>query len=237
MKKAIILLSGGLDSATISAIAKSQGYELFGLSFYYGQRHEIEIDCAKKIAKFFNFKEHKIAEIDLKIFGNSALTDNIAVPKSNQPYFNNIQDDLQPTPITYVPARNTIFLSYALAYGEVLKAFDIFIGINSIDYSGYVDCRKEFIDAFTNLANLATDATVKNNAKFNIHAPLVNMDKKTIITTGLNLGVDYSLTHSCYDPEIIYGKFISCGQCDSCRIRLNGFKMANQEDKILYKKI
>jgi len=237
MKKAIILLSGGLDSATVCAIAKSQGYELYGLSFFYGQRHEIEINCAKKIAKFFNFKEHKIAQIDLKIFGNSALTDDIAVPKSNQPFIASNSIDSKSTPITYVPARNTIFLSYALAYGEVIKAFDIFIGINSIDYSGYVDCRKEFVDAFTNLANLATDATVKNNARFEIHAPLADMDKKTIITTGLNLKVDYSLTHSCYDPEIIGTNIYSCGQCDSCRIRLNGFKMANQEDKILYKNL
>lgn len=233
MKKAIILLSGGLDSATTSAIAKTQNFELYGLSFYYGQRHQIEIESSKNIAKFFNFKQHKIVNIDLRTFGNSALTDNFDVPKSQN--FSEIKfDQFQFAPITYVPARNTIFLSYALAYGEVLDSFDIFIGVNSIDYSGYVDCRKEFIEAFNNLANLATDKSVKTNKKFKIHSPLINMDKKTIIQTGTQLGVDYSITHSCYDPVYVDNKIYSCAKCDSCIIRLNGFKNANLVDPIQY---
>ena len=233
MKKAIILLSGGLDSATISAIAKKNNFELYGLSFDYGQRHQIELQSAKKIADFFNFKEHKIAKIDLRIFGNSALTDDLLVPKTND--FNDIKiNQSQIAPITYVPARNTIFLSYALAYGEVIKSFDIFIGVNSVDYSGYVDCRAEFIKAFNDLANLATDISVKSGNKFIIHSPLINMDKKTIIETGINLGVDYSITHSCYDPLYVNNEVVSCKKCDSCILRLNGFKEANLTDPIKY---
>ncbi len=234
MKKAIILISGGLDSATVSAIAKSQNFELYGLSFDYGQRHKIELENATKIANFFSFKEHKIAKIDLRIFGHSALTADIEVPKSSLAFDKNKQIDDE-IPVTYVPARNTIFLSYCLAYCEVINAFDIFIGVNAIDYSGYPDCRKEFINAFTNMANLACASTINSVNKFTIHTPLSDMDKKTIINTGVNLGVDYGLTHSCYDPEIIENKTYSCGKCDSCRIRLKGFSDANISDKILYK--
>lgn len=232
MKKAIILVSGGLDSSTVCAIAKEQNFELYGLSFDYGQRHKVELESAKKIVKFFNFKDHRIANIDLRIFGNSALTSEIEVPKSKQSYQKN---EVKNIPITYVPARNTIFLSYALAFGEVIQAFDIFIGVNALDYSGYPDCREEYIQAYQTMANLATASTVNKANHFVIHAPLKNMDKKTIIQTGVDLGVDFSLTHSCYDPEIIDNKIISCGQCDSCRIRLHGFAMAKLKDNIIYK--
>ena len=235
MKKAIILISGGLDSGVVSAIAKEQNYELFGLSFDYGQRHKIEIECAKNIANFFSFKEHKIINIDLRVFGKSALTDNIEVPKS-QLDFNRNQQVKNDIPITYVPARNTIFLSYCLAFCEVVNAFDIFIGVNAVDYSGYPDCREDFIEAFTNMANLACASTINSQNKIKIHTPLSGMDKKTIIETGRNLNFDFGLTHSCYDPDIIDGKIYSCGQCDSCRIRLKGFSDANIGDKILYKK-
>jgi len=234
MKKAVILISGGLDSATISGIAKAQNFELYGLSFDYGQRNKIELESAKKIADFFSFKEHKIANIDLRIFGKSALTADIAVPKSKFAFDKNqqISDEI---PITYVPARNTIFLSYCLAYCEVINAFDIFIGVNAIDYSGYPDCRKDYVNAFTSMANLACASTIDLQNRFTIHTPLSDMDKKTIILNGIKLGVDYSLTHSCYDPEFIDQKIYSCGQCDSCRIRLKGFADANSIDKILYR--
>lgn len=235
MKKAVILISGGLDSATISGIAKAQNFELYGLSFDYGQRHKIELECAKKISNFFSFKEHKIAKIDLRIFGNSALTADIEVPKSQFAFDKKLQINDQ-IPITYVPARNTIFLSYCLAYCEVINAFDIFIGVNAIDYSGYPDCRKEYINAFTAMADLACASTLNLKNRFKIHTPLSDMDKKTIILNGLNLGVDYSLTHSCYDPEIIDEKIYSCAECDSCRIRIKGFKEANSIDNILYRK-
>jgi len=234
MKKAVILISGGLDSATISGIAKAQNFELYGLSFDYGQRHKIELESAKKIADFFSFKEHKTANIDLRIFGKSALTADIAVPKSKFA-FNKNQQISDEIPITYVPARNTIFLSYCLAYCEVINAFDIFIGVNAIDYSGYPDCRKDYINAFTSMANLACASTIDLQNRFTIHTPLSDMDKKTIILNGIKLGVDYSLTHSCYDPEFIDQKIYSCGQCDSCRIRLKGFADANSIDKILYR--
>jgi 7-cyano-7-deazaguanine synthase len=234
MKKAVILISGGLDSATISGIAKAQNFELYGLSFDYGQRHKIELESARKIADFFLFKEHKIAEIDLRIFGKSALTADIAVPKSKFAFDKNQQINGE-IPVTYVPARNTIFLSYCLAYCEVINAFDIFIGVNAVDYSGYPDCRKEYISAFTSMANLACASTINSQNQFTLHTPLSNMDKKTIILNGLKLGVDYSLTHSCYDPEIIEDKVYSCGQCDSCRIRIKGFGEANSIDKILYR--
>lgn len=226
MKKAIVLLSGGLDSATVLAIAKNLGFELYALSFCYGQRHEIELASAKKIAGNFNVKEHKIAKIDLRIFGGSALTDEIEVPKSATGSAN--------IPITYVPARNTIFLSYALAYAEVVEAFDIFIGVNAVDYSGYPDCRPNFIQAFEKLAKLATAAGIKENGKFRIHAPLISMSKKEIIETGTKLGVDYSKTHSCYDPIRKNKKIYACGRCDSCRFRLNGFAEAKIADPLKY---
>jgi 7-cyano-7-deazaguanine synthase len=230
MKTAIILLSGGLDSATTCAIAKSQGFELYGLSFFYGQRHKIELESAKKIANFFQFKEYKVANIDLRIFGGSALTADIAVPKNQDEIINN------QIPITYVPARNTVFLSYALAYSEVISCFDIFIGVNAVDYSGYPDCRKEFINAYEKMANLACASTVQNKGKIKIHTPLIDLKKSQIIKIGEQLGVDYSITHSCYDPIEINQEFYSCGKCDSCKIRLKGFKDAGLIDKIKYVK-
>jgi 7-cyano-7-deazaguanine synthase len=240
MKKAIILLSGGLDSTTVLAIAKSQGYECFALSFDYGQRHLVELEVAKKIAILSGVKDHKIAKIDLRIFGGSSLTqEGISMPKSSQNASKTNKDKQEAAliPNTYVPARNTIFLSYALAYGETIDAYDVFIGANAVDYSGYPDCRSEFIEAFEKMANLATAKTVETSAKFKIHAPLLKLSKKQIIETGLKLGVDYSKTHSCYDPKIIEGKIISCKSCDSCRFRLKGFEDAGVDDKIFYEEL
>jgi 7-cyano-7-deazaguanine synthase len=227
MKKAIVLLSGGLDSTTVLAIAKNLGYEIYALSFSYGQRHEIELKSAEAIAKKFEAKEHKTAKIDLRIFGKSSLTSEISVPKDQDLSQKNI-------PSTYVPARNTIFLSYALAYAEVTGAFDIFIGVNAVDYSGYPDCRPDFINAFENLANLATAVGSENKGNFKIHAPLISMSKKEIIENGIALEVDYSLTHSCYDPILKNDEVIACGHCDSCRLRLDGFEAAKKKDPIIY---
>ncbi len=228
--KAIVLLSGGLDSATVLAIAKKSGCEIYALSFDYGQRHKIELESAKKIAVQNGVAEHKIAQIDLRIFGGSALTADLAVPKQLTTY------DLQlaTIPITYVPARNTIFLSYALAYAEVVGAFDIFVGVNAVDYSGYPDCRPDFIRAFEKLANLATAVGVEGKGKFKIHAPLIKMSKKEIIEAGTQLGIDYSKTHSCYDPITREEKIFACGKCESCRLRLAGFSAANVSDPICY---
>jgi 7-cyano-7-deazaguanine synthase len=231
-KKAIVLLSGGLDSTTTLAIAKKQKFEIYALSFDYEQRHKIELKSARKIAKKFLVKEHKIAKIDLRIFGKSALTDQIEVPK-NKGKSNYKNGNI--IPITYVPARNTIFLSYALAYAETVDANDIFIGVNAIDYSGYPDCRPEFIDNFEKMANFATAKTGKN--KFKINTPLINLSKEEIIKLGNQLGVDYSLTYSCYDPKIIGNKTYSCGLCDSCKIRLDGFKKNKIKDKISYQNL
>lgn len=234
-KKAIVLLSGGLDSTTTTGIAKNLGFKVYALSFSYGQRHEIELEFAKKVAKKLNVYEHKIAKIDLRAFGGSALTDEISVPKDNEnSNFN--QNDAGKIPITYVPARNTIFLSYALAYAEVIGAFDIFIGVNAIDYSGYPDCRPEFIETFEKLANLATAAGTENKGTFKIHTPLIKLSKKEIIELGIKNGIDYSITHSCYDPIIENDKIISCGQCDSCKLRLDGFKLAGLRDELEYLK-
>lgn len=225
--KAVILLSGGLDSATTLAIAKSLGYSCYALTFRYGQRHQIEIQSAKRVAGVLGAAEHRIIDIDLKSFGGSALTDtNIAVPKDRQDFDGAI-------PITYVPARNTIFLSYALALAEIVGAFDIFIGVNSTDYSGYPDCRGEFISEFEKLANLATAASVQGKGKFKIHTPIIKMTKAEIIQTGIKLGVDYSLTHSCYDPD---ERGRSCGRCDSCLLRLKGFAEAGTKDPLKYVK-
>jgi 7-cyano-7-deazaguanine synthase len=243
MKNAIVLLSGGLDSATVLAIAKNSGFETYALSFSYGQRHKVELESAKKIAAELGAKEHKIAEIDLRIFGGSALTSDIAVPKlvvsrqSTVVSRKSSTDDLRLTtkiPITYVPARNTIFLSYALAYAEVVGAFDIFIGVNAVDYSGYPDCRPDFISAFEKLSDLATAAGVENKGRFKIHAPLIKMSKKEIIEKGIVLGVDYGMTHSCYDPIVENEKIYACGKCDSCRLRLAGFAAARTKDPIDY---
>ncbi len=225
--KAIVLLSGGLDSATTLAIARDEQLDCFALTFAYGQRHKKEIQNAEKVAKSLGVVEHRIIKIDLNAFGGSAITDSeIEVPKDRE----NL-DNHSDIPITYVPARNTIFLSYALAWAEVLGAFDIFIGVNSTDYSGYPDCRGEFITAFQRMANLATAAAVEGKGQYTIHSPLLGMTKAQIILRGTQLGVDYSLTHSCYDPD---SKGRSCGRCDSCRLRLKGFAEAGLKDPIEY---
>jgi len=228
-KKAVVLLSGGLDSATTLAIAQNLGFQCYALTFGYGQRHSIETKSAEKVAKSLDVTDHKIVNIDLAVFGGSALTDSgIDVPKDRADL-----DQTEKIPSTYVPARNTIFLSYTLAWAEVLGAFDIFIGVNSTDYSGYPDCRAEFIEAFEKTANLATAAAVEKKGKYKIHTPIIQMTKAQIIKTGTKLQVDYSLTHSCYDPNKD-GR--SCGRCDSCRLRLRGFAQARIKDPIEYVK-
>jgi 7-cyano-7-deazaguanine synthase len=225
MKRAVVLLSGGLDSATTLAIAIAQGYEVYALSFDYGQRHKIEIDAARRIARALGAKEHRVAKIDMWIFGGSALTDDVDVPKKRS------QTEIgRGIPVTYVPARNTIFLSYSLALAEILGARDIFVGANAIDYSGYPDCRPEFIKAFETLANLGTKAGVQG-AHFRIHAPLIKFSKAEIIRKALELDVDLALTHSCYDPS---PEGVACGECDSCLLRLKGFREAGVEDPIRY---
>ena len=224
--KAVVLLSGGLDSTTTLAIAKRAGFDLFALTFDYGQRHHIEVDRAQDIAKHFAVVDHQIVKIDLRQFGGSALTDSIEVPTDRD------QKEMgSEIPVTYVPARNTIFLSFCLAYAEVKEANDIFIGVNAIDYSGYPDCRPEFITAFETLANLATKAGVEGKNRMKIHTPLIKQNKGEIIQKGLQLGVDFAMTHSCYNPGE-EGK--SCGVCDSCQLRLKGFQEAGVEDPIKY---
>ncbi|MBU3947187.1 MAG: 7-cyano-7-deazaguanine synthase QueC [Proteobacteria bacterium] len=225
-KKAIILLSGGLDSTTVMAIAKHEGFDLYSMSFFYGQRHSYELNAAKKVAEVFNVKKHLVINIDLNKIGGSALTADIKVPKSRS--FNSIKKGI---PVTYVPARNTIFLSHALAWAEVIKCFDIFIGVNAIDFSGYPDCRPEFINAFEHMANLATKAGVEGKMRINIQTPLIKMTKAQIINKGIELGVDYSLTHSCYDPE---ADGSACGFCDSCFLRKKGFDEAGLIDPVRY---
>jgi 7-cyano-7-deazaguanine synthase len=227
MKAAVVLLSGGIDSTTTLAIAVADGYEAYALSFDYGQRHRIETQAARRVANSLGAKEHRVAKIDLRIVGGSALTDNLDVPKKRSE-----QEIAQEIPITYVPARNTVFLAYALAWAEVIQASDIFIGVNAIDYSGYPDCRPEFIEAFENLANLGTKAGVEGR-RFQIHTPLIKFSKADIIRKAVELGVDLSLTHSCYDPS---PEDLACGQCDSCLLRLKGFHEAGLEDPIQYVK-
>lgn len=224
MKRAVVLLSGGLDSATTLAICNREGFEPYALSFDYGQRHNIEVLAAKRVAGSLGAREHRIANIDLRIFGGSALTDKIPVPK------NRLGKDTNCIPITYVPARNTIFLSYALAWCEVLGAADIFVGVNAVDYSGYPDCRPAFIAAFEDLAGLATKSGVEGT-RFRIHAPLIAMSKAEIIEKGTELGVDFSVTHSCYDPT---PDLLACGECEACRLRLEGFRTAGLKDPIHY---
>ncbi|MDB9884292.1 MAG: 7-cyano-7-deazaguanine synthase QueC [Fidelibacterota bacterium] len=226
MKKAVILLSGGLDSATCLAIAIDLGFSPYALSFRYGQRHEFEINSAKAVSKSIGVKEHVILDIDLRAFGGSALTDDIEVPKDRDQA--NIKNEI---PITYVPARNTIFLSFGLAYAETLEANDIFIGVNALDYSGYPDCRPEYIASFQHLANLATKTGVEGESPINIHTPLIDLTKSDIIKTGLGLDIDYGLTHSCYDPD---QNGYSCGHCDACQLRLRGFKIAGLSDPLKY---
>lgn len=222
-KKAVVLYSGGLDSTTCMAIARVDGFETYAMSFAYGQRHSVELDKAREYAPKIGAASHQVVEIDLRPFGGSALTADIAVPKDQLS-----QDAI---PITYVPARNTIFLSFALGWAEVLGAFDIYVGVNALDYSGYPDCRPEYIGAFENMANLATKAGVEGDHPYTIHTPLIQLSKAEIIRTGLDLGVDYSLTHSCYDPTLAG---LSCGRCDSCLLRLKGFREAGLEDPIEY---
>jgi 7-cyano-7-deazaguanine synthase len=223
-KKAVVLLSGGLDSATVLAIAKAQGFDCYALSFRYGQRHAVELECAEHVAKAQGVAEHRVVTIDLGAFGGSALTDmNIAVPHEA-----GATDQI---PVTYVPARNTVFLSYALAWAEVLGSTDIFIGVNALDYSGYPDCRPEFIKAYEKMANLATKAGVTGAEKLTIHTPLIDLTKARIIQKGLELGVDYSATTSCYDPA---PDGAACGSCDSCRLRLKGFREIGKTDPRKY---
>jgi 7-cyano-7-deazaguanine synthase len=226
-KRAVVLLSGGIDSATTLAIAIAEGYEAYVLSFGYGQRHQIETEAARRVADSLGAKEHRVAKIDLRIFGGSALTADVDVPKQRAE-----KEIAHEIPATYVPARNTIFLSYALAWAEVIAASDIFLGVNAIDYSGYPDCRPEFIDAFETLANLATKAGVEGK-RFQIHTPLIKFSKAEIIRKAVELGVDLSLTHSCYDPS---PEGLACGECDSCLLRLKGFREAGIKDLIRYSK-
>jgi 7-cyano-7-deazaguanine synthase len=224
---AIVLTSGGLDSTTCLAIAKDASYApLYSMTFDYGQRHRFELDAAAKVARAMGVAEHRVIKIDLRQFGKSALTDDIAVPKDRDEA--KMAGDI---PITYVPARNTIFLSYALAWAEVLEVRDVFIGVNAIDYSGYPDCRPEFIVAFERMANLATKMTVAGGPPFRIHTPLVHLSKAQIIRRGAELGVEYALTHSCYDPDA-QGR--SCGRCDSCLLRKKGFAEAGVPDPTRY---
>jgi len=227
--RAVVLLSGGLDSATTLAIARGEGFACHALSFDYGQRHRLELESARRVAAALGAAEHRIVRLDLTAgggFGRSALTDAIDVPKD--------RTGTGGIPVTYVPARNTIFLGIALGYAEVIGAFDIFIGVNAIDYSGYPDCRGEFLEAFERVANLGTAAAARGGGRFTIHAPLLRMSKADIIRTGLSLGVDYSLAHSCYDPA---EDGSACGRCDSCRIRLAGFAAAGAKDPARYQNV
>ncbi|HIJ81175.1 MAG TPA: 7-cyano-7-deazaguanine synthase QueC [Desulfuromonadales bacterium] len=222
IKKAVVLYSSGLDSTTCMALAKADGFVPHAISFSYGQRHSYELEIARKNAKIMGAEEHLVVDFDLRLMGGSALTADIEVPKDG------VGSDI---PVTYVPARNTIFLSFALGWAEVLGAADIFIGVNALDYSGYPDCRPDYIEAYEKMANLATKAGVEGLSRFTIHAPLINLSKADIIRRGVELGVDYSLTHSCYDPT---QEGLSCGKCDSCRLRLKGFEEAGLQDPLIY---
>ena len=223
--KAVVLLSGGLDSTTVLAIAQSKGFTCYALSFRYGQRHIVELEAAERVARQMQVAEHLVADIDLRLFGGSALTDDIEVPRDRDE--STMESDI---PITYVPARNTIFLSFALAWAEVLEAADIFIGVNALDYSGYPDCRPEYIAAYQYMANLATRAAVEGHQKITIHSPLIELSKSQIIRQGTQLGVDYALTSSCYDPAQD-GR--PCGHCDSCLLRARGFAEAGLTDPLI----
>ena len=221
-RKAVVLYSGGLDSTTCMAIAKSEGFSPFAISFAYGQRHSYELEVARNNARLLGAAEHMVVEFDLRLMGGSALTADMEVPKEGVG---------STIPVTYVPARNTIFLSFALGWAEVLGAFDIYIGVNALDYSGYPDCRPEYIASYEKMANLATRSGVEKTGRFRIHTPLIAMSKSDIIRCGITLGVDYSLTHSCYDPS---EDGLSCGRCDSCRLRLKGFAEAGLTDPLSY---
>ena len=223
---AVVLLSGGLDSSTTLAFARAEGFTLYALTFRYGQRHSAEIEAARRVAEAMGVARHVITNIDLRVFGGSALTADYDVPKGRE-----LEEMGEGIPITYVPARNTIFLSFALAWAEVLEASDIYIGVNAIDYSGYPDCRPEYIEAYTKMANLATKAGIEGATQLTIHTPLLRLTKGEIVKRGLELGVDYGLTLTCYDPTVD-GK--ACGQCDSCRLRLKGFAEAGIKDPARY---
>jgi 7-cyano-7-deazaguanine synthase len=225
-KKAVVLLSGGVDSSTVLAIARDRGFEPYALTFRYGQRHEVEIEAARRVARRIGVVDHVVVEIDLRLFGGSALTANLDVPKSRS-----TEEIGEGIPVTYVPARNTIFLSFALAWAEVLGAADIFIGVNALDFSGYPDCRPEYIAAYERLANLATKAGVEGTQRFVIHTPLIAMSKAEIVRTGLALGIDYALTASCYDPS---PEGIACGRCDACLLRRKGFAENGIVDPVAY---
>ena len=225
-RKAVVLSSGGIDSTTAMAIAKHEGFKIYSLSFFYGQRHSFELEAAQKVANAIGVTEHLVINIDLKQIGGSSLTDDIDVPKDRDE-----QEIIREIPVTYVPARNTIFLSFALAWAEVLKSSDIFIGVNAIDYSGYPDCRPEYIDAFERMANLATKAGVEGTTRVRIRTPLIRLTKAKIIQKGIDLGVDFALTHSCYDPS---PQGFACGKCDSCFLRRKGFKEACVTDPARY---
>jgi 7-cyano-7-deazaguanine synthase len=227
MKRAVVLLSGGIDSTTTLAVAIAEGYEAYALSFDYGQRHQIETEAARRVADSLGAKEHRVAKIDMRVFGGSALTDDVDVPKQRSE-----TEIPHGIPVTYVPARNTIFLAYALAWAEVIPTSDIFLGVNAIDYSGYPDCRPEFIEAFETLANLGTKVGSEGR-RFHIHAPLIKFSKTEIIRKAVELGVDLALTHSCYDPS---PEGLACGECDSCLLRLKGFREAGRKDPIRYTK-
>lgn len=226
--QAVVLVSGGLDSATVLAIAQRDGFESHALSFQYGQRHAVELEAARAVCRRAGVKRHVIIAIDLRLFGGSALTDDLPVPKGRT-----LEEMRGEIPVTYVPARNTIFLSYALAWAEVLGARDIFLGVNALDYSGYPDCRPEYIAAYQAMANLATRAGVEEGGKLSIHTPLISFSKREIIATGLGLGVDYSLTRSCYDPT---PAGVACGECDACQLRLKGFREIGVDDPAPYQR-
>jgi 7-cyano-7-deazaguanine synthase len=225
--KAVVLLSGGIDSATALAIAQGEGFDAHALTFRYGQRHAVEVEAARRVARAQGVTRHEILDLDLRRFGGSALTGDLEVPKDRAPH-----EMASGIPVTYVPARNTIFLSFALGWAEVLGAADIFVGVNALDYSGYPDCRPEYLTAFQTLADLATKAGVEGRQRLRIHAPLIAMSKADIIRTGLSLGVDYALTSSCYDPSPA-GE--ACGRCDACVLRLKGFAEAGARDPIAYR--
>jgi 7-cyano-7-deazaguanine synthase len=225
-KRAIVLSSGGLDSTTVMAMAKQEGYEIWSLSFLYGQRHAVEIEAARKVANALGAREHLVVTLDLAAIGGSSLTGDMEVPKDRPP-----EEMVEEIPTTYVPARNTIFLAYALAWAEVLGIPNIFVGMNALDYSGYPDCRREYVEAFEHLANLATKAASTGRMRTRIRAPLMEMSKGEIIRKGMELGVDYGMTHSCYDPQ---QDGLACGRCDSCLLRKQGFAQAGVDDPTLY---
>jgi 7-cyano-7-deazaguanine synthase len=224
--KAVVLLSGGMDSTTTAAIARSRGFDVHALTFRYGQRHGVELAAARKVVQQLGITHHVVLDIDLRVFGGSALTADLPVPKDTP------MDDIgREIPVTYVPARNTIFLSFALAWAEVLQASDIFLGVNALDYSGYPDCRPEFIEAFQTMANLATRAATEERRQLTIHTPLIQLSKRQIVELGVSLGVDFSVTVTCYDPS---PEGAACGRCEACLLRLNGFHEATMIDPALY---